>query len=116
MRKKTELYGKQQDEIIQKLIEILDLDGDDSITLYELENDKVKINKIMDLIPDIRMFFTFGNIVGVSEPENVKRPWLSIIKILTRKHYRMFKSDFRIQTDTELIRTKRYTFVEKKTT
>jgi hypothetical protein len=116
MRKKTALYDKQQDEIVQKLISILELDNDDSITLYALDNDEDKIRKIMDLIPEIRMFFSFGNIVGVSEPEKVKRPWLSIIKILTRKKYRMFKSDFRIQTDKELIRTKKYTFVEKKTT
>ena len=42
MRKKTELYKKEQDDIIEKLIEMLELDEQMSTTLYELDNNKNK--------------------------------------------------------------------------
>lgn len=38
MRLKEELYKKEQDEILQKIINIIDLDKENSITLYELDN------------------------------------------------------------------------------
>jgi hypothetical protein len=43
MKLKSVLYKKEQDEICDKIISILNLDGDKSITLYELDNDKVKL-------------------------------------------------------------------------
>ncbi len=47
MRKKTELYKKEQDDIIEKLIQLLELDEQKSTTLYELDNNKVKTDAIM---------------------------------------------------------------------
>ena len=93
MRKKTELYASQQDELINKIITILDLDVDNSFTLYELDNDKVKIQKVMDLIPDLRLYFTFGHIKGLFEPDKTVRPYLSIIKGVTKKLYTIERSD-----------------------
>lgn len=49
MRLKSELYKKEQTEIINNIIEILDLDNEKSTTLYELDNNKEKQNKIMEL-------------------------------------------------------------------
>ena len=57
MRKKTELYATQQDEMIEKIIDILDLDEENSITLYELDNDKAKTDKLLALIPELRLSF-----------------------------------------------------------
>lgn len=93
MRKKTELYASQQDELINKIITILDLDVDNSFTLYELDNDNVKIQKIMDLIPDLRLYFTFGHIKGLFEPDKTVRPYLSIIKGVTKKLYTIERKD-----------------------
>lgn len=36
------------------------------------------------LIPTIRKYFSFNNIKAVGEPHRIKRPWLSIIKQLTK--------------------------------
>ena len=93
MRKKTELYSSQQDELINKIIDILELDVDNSFTLLELDNDNVKINKIMALIPDLRLYFTFGHIKGLFEPDKTVRPYLSIIKCVTKKLYTIERSD-----------------------
>ena len=39
----------------------------------------------MDLIPDIRKYFSFNNRKAVGEPERIKRPWLSIIKPINKR-------------------------------
>ena len=93
MRTKTELYASQQNELINKIITILDLDVDNSFTLYELDNDRIKIDRIMALIPDLRLYFTFGHIKGLFEPDKTVRPYLSIIKCITKKLYTIERSD-----------------------
>ena len=113
MKLKSELYKTEQYEICNKIIDILQLDNDKSITLYELDNDKVKQQKILDLIPDIRKYFSFGSIVGASEPENTKRPWLSIIRHITKIKYQLIYGDYTKKINDTRIRTKRYIFLLK---
>jgi hypothetical protein len=113
MKLKSELYKTEQYEICDKIIDILELDNDKSITLYELDNDKVKQQKILDLIPDIRKYFSFGSIVGASEPETTKRPWLSIIRHITKIKYQLIYGDYTKKINDTRIRTKRYIFLLK---
>ena len=113
MKLKSELYKTEQYKICDKIIDILELDNDKSITLYELDNDKVKQQKIIDLIPDIRKYFSFGSIVGASEPENTKRPWLSIIRHITKIKYQLIYGDYTKKINDTRIRTKRYIFLLK---
>ena len=51
MKLKSILYKKEQDELIDKIINILELDNENSIILYNLDNDKTKQDKILELIP-----------------------------------------------------------------
>ena len=113
--KKIVKYKKKQDEMIDKIINILELDHDNSITLYELDTNKEKQKLIFDLIPDICKYFTTKNIVGAKIPEKCKRPYLSIIKHLAKLKYNMYHSDWRIRIDNEKekIRTKKYIFIKK---
>jgi competence protein ComGF len=117
MRLKEELYKKEQEEIIQKIIDILDLDKENSITLYELDVNTEKQQKILDLIPNIRKYFKVKSIIGAKEPETCKRPYLSIIKHITKQKYNMYHSDFRININNkkEKIRTSKYIFIKKTT-
>ena len=48
MRLKSELYKKEQEKMCDKIIEILDLSETNTITLYELDNDKEKQKKIVE--------------------------------------------------------------------
>lgn len=57
MRLKSELYHQQQTDIRNKLITILDLEHNNPLVLYELDNDEELQKKIMELIPEIRTFF-----------------------------------------------------------
>jgi len=111
MRLKSELYKKEQEEICDKIIEILDLPETNTITLYELDNDKEKQEKqekqekILELIPDIRKYFSFNNMKAVGEPHRIKRPWLSIIKQITKLKYTISAKDYRIRLGDRIERT-----------
>jgi hypothetical protein len=110
MRLKSELYKKEQEKICDKIIEILELSENNTITLYELDNDKEKQEKIIELIPYIRKYFSFNNMKAVGEPRRIKRPWLSIIKQIIKLKYTISKKDYRIKVDDKIIRSINYSF------
>jgi hypothetical protein len=113
MRLKTELYKNEQFQIMNQIIDILQLDGDNGFILYELDNDVDKQTKIMKLLSNIRKYFTFTHIVGARNPEKVKRPYLSIIRHITKLEYKMLSCDYRIKINDTEIRTKKYIFIKK---
>lgn len=47
MKLKSILYKKKQDELVDKIINILELDDENSIILFNLDNDKTKQDKIL---------------------------------------------------------------------
>jgi hypothetical protein len=87
MRLKSELYKKEQEEIVDKIITILDLENKTEYTLYELDKNEEIQKQIMELIPEIRKYYAFNNMKAVGEPNKRKRPWLSIIKNLLKSKY-----------------------------
>ena len=111
--KKIVKYKKQQAEILDKIINILELDEENSATLYELDTNKNKQKKILDLIPDIRKYFKVRNIVGAKYPEKCKRSYLSIIKHITKNIYHIYNSECRIEVNDKKIRTKKYVWIKK---
>ncbi len=113
MNLKSILYRQEQEEIIESIIDILQLDNNKSISLYDLDNDMEKQDKIMNMIPEIRKFFSFSTIIGASEPHRAKRPYLSIIKQLCKKKYDILVQDCRLKVDEKDVRSKRYVFVLK---
>ena len=110
MRLKSELYKKEQDELICKIITILDLENNATYTLHELDNNKVIQKQIMELIPEIRKWFSFNGIKAVGEPSKIKRPWLSIIKHLLKTRYNIESKDFQFTENGQHIRTHIYRF------
>ena len=110
MRLKSELYKKEQEEVIDKIINILDLENKKTYTLYELDKNEELQKQIMDLIPEIRKWFSFNGIKAVGEPSKIKRPWLSIIKHLIQSKYKLKSRDFQFTENRKYIRTHIYTF------
>ena len=115
MRLKSELYPNEQKDILNQIINILDLDDNNSITLYELDNNKDKKQKIMDLLPKIRKYFSYRNVIGIANPEKCKRPYFSIIKCVAKKDYNIINSMHRIKIDDKTITTVKYYFTLKNT-
>ena len=68
MRLKSDLYKKEQKEIIDKIIKILDLENKKYYTLYELDNNEELQKQIMELIPEIRKWYSFNGMKAVGEP------------------------------------------------
>jgi hypothetical protein len=110
MRLKSELYKKEQEEVIDKIVKILDLENKTEYTLYELDKNEEIQNKIMMLIPEIRKWFSFNNMKAVGEPSKRKRPWLCIIKQLIKSKYNLLSEDFRFIDNDKKVRTHKYTF------
>ena len=110
MRLKSELYKKEQEEIVDKIIKILDLENKTEYTLYELDKNEEIQKKIMELIPEIRKYFSFNGIKAVGEPNKIKRPWLSIIKHLIKQKYNMVSLDYHFTEEGNHIRTQKYCF------
>ena len=110
MRLKSELYKKEQEEIVDKIIKILDLENKTEYTLYELDKNEEIQKKIMELIPEIRKYYSFNGIKAVGEPNKIKRPWLSIVKHLIKKKYNIVSLDYHFTEDGNHIRTQKYCF------
>jgi hypothetical protein len=110
MRLKSELYKKEQEYIVDKIITILDLENKTEYTLYELDKNEEIQKKIMELIPEIRKYYAFNNMKAVGEPNKRKRPWLSIIKNLLKHRYNFESVDYRIIENGVEIRTHKYIF------
>jgi len=112
MRLKSELYKKEQEEIVDKIVKILDLENKTEYTLYELDNNEEIQKQIMELIPEIRKWFSFNGIKAVGEPQKIKRPWLSIIKHLIKSKYNMKSLDYHFTENGKHIRTQMYNFIK----
>ena len=110
MRLKSELYKKEQDEIIDKIITILDLKNKNTYTLYELDKNEEIQKNIIELIPEIRKWFSFNGIKAVGEPSKIKRPWLSIIKHLTKSKYNLESKSFHFKNKEKWVMTQQYIF------
>lgn len=110
MRLKTELYKKEQEETVDKIISILDLENKTEYTLHELDKNEEIQKQIMELIPEIRKYYSFNGIKAVGEPSKIKRPWLSIIKHLIKIKYNMVSLDYHFTEEGKHIRTQKYMF------
>jgi dihydrodipicolinate synthase/N-acetylneuraminate lyase len=111
-QKKAVKYKKEQEEIIQKIINILEATNKTFI-LYDIDNNEKKQNQIYSLVNDIKKYFSSYNIGGLKEPNRYKRTWLSIVRQLLKKKYNVVSGDLTITKDKEKIRTRIYTLIDK---
>ena len=112
MRLKSELYKKEQDDITDKIISILDLENKNTYTLYELDKNEKIQKHIIELIPEIRKWFAFNNMKAVGEPDRIKRPWLSIIKNLLKSKYTIENKEHQFKINEKWIKTPIYIFTK----
>jgi hypothetical protein len=49
----------------------------------------------MKLIPEIRKWFSFNGIKAAGNLDKIKRPWLSVIKHLTKEIYNLEIKEYR---------------------
>lgn len=111
MMSKSVAYKAEQQKVLLDLIQILELQTRTTYTLLELDNDPMIQEQIMELIPRIKNYFNCNNIKSASHPEKIKRPWLSIIKIMLKDRYQIVIEDIHIKQEAgNFIHSKKYTF------
>ena len=109
--KKDVQYKKEQEQTIKKMIEILGATETNTFVLYEVENNEDKIKKINGLTNDIKKYFPCKNIGGIKEPERFARPWLSVIRQVLKRKYKVITGDYTIKEGN--IRTRIYHLMNK---
>jgi hypothetical protein len=87
--KRSELYVTERNDIIDRIVDILDVDSNNSFTLYELDGDIDKQEHIIGLLGEVRKYFNFGNI----HPEKAKRPYLMVIRNVLKFKYRLYSKE-----------------------
>ena len=114
MRIKSELYAKEQDDTIDKIIQIIGITTENNtITLYEIDNNEIIKQQLMELIPEIRTWFSFGHINPVSNPDKYKRPYISILRQIPKKHYIISQKEIGMTINGTFIRTQQYIFQKR---
>lgn len=110
MRLKSDLYPAEQGQVRKKMIDILALDNTNCITLYEMDNDAEKQQKIMALLPEIYKWFTVRDATLVRYPERSRRSYLSIVKLVLQSKYSITSKNYRLKFQNKIIRTQLFSF------
>lgn len=107
--KKSDKFKDERQALVDKLINILELDELNSFYLYDLDHDDNKQTKILALIPDVKKYYSHGLIGGIKDQTKQKRPWLSIIKHMLRDNYHFISSEcLYLISDGSKVKTRRY--------
>ena len=94
MRLKSELYAREQRQLCDQVISILALDEKDSVWLADLDADKERQRRLLELIPEIRKYYSYTKITGADNPAASLRPWLSIARAVTKPYYHWQRTEY----------------------
>lgn len=113
--KLSEQYPTQREEVCNKIINILQLDGDNSFLLSDLDASEEKQQAIIGMKYEIQHFFACSEISAFKPNYKCKRPYLNIARGILRKmnYYFEGKDVFVKKEDCDTYRTIRY-FVFRK--
>lgn len=108
--KKSDKYTTEREDIINRALEILQLDEDKSFILYEIDKDIEKQNRIIELVIDIKRYFASSYWNG-----NTVRPYLTIIRNLFKNQGFLFinKSFLYNTGENGKVKTIRYYIIKK---
>jgi hypothetical protein len=103
--KLSEKYKVEREEVCKKLIDIIELDSNNSFLLCELDNDIEKKTKILGMKEEIQKVFECSTISSFKPNFECKRPYLNIIRsILRKQNYKVENSDHWIKFDNGLMK------------
>ena len=108
--KKEIKYKDEQNQIINKIIDILELNNN-AFYLYDIENDKNKQHKLLDLINDINSYFSMNNMKSIKDIDKVKRPYMSIVKNILKTKYDILPTNKTIERNNNKIISVMYTLI-----
>ena len=101
--KLCEKYKIEREELCVKLINILQLDSDNSFLLCEIDEDIEKQTKILNMKEEIQKCFACSEISSFKPNFECKRPYLNIIRGILRKQGYTFENndiEFKLDNNT----------------
>ena len=102
-------YKQEREDMCRKIIEILQLDSNNSFLLSELDADIDKQTRILDMKEDIRKIFACSEISSFKPNFECKRPYLNIIRgILRKQNYNFIGIDYTIKINNVPKKTIKY--------
>ena len=110
--KKEIKYKDEQNQIINKIIDILELNNN-AFYLYDIENDENKQHKLLDLINDINSYFSMNNMKSIKDIDKVKRPYMSIVRNILKTKYDILPTNKTIERNNNKIISVMYTLIQK---
>lgn len=107
-RNKKLFYHNQRNEILNKLIKLMNFNNNKSILLVQLKDNQELINYLTSITDNIKKYYrcsTWGYFVSINNGENADE--ISLLKAIFKDHgYRIFSKD--ITTEYNNVK-KRYT-------
>jgi hypothetical protein len=79
MSDNKEFLKEKQEEVINKIINILNLKNKQKYSLYELDHDEKIQNQIIELLPEIQKWFSLNVLVASRRRRLVRLPWTIIL-------------------------------------
>jgi len=83
-------YKIEREDICKKIIDILQLDVNNSFLLSDLDADKEKQTAILNMKDEIQKCFACSNISSFKPNFECKRPYLNIVKSILRQQKYLF--------------------------
>lgn len=112
-KSKLARFSKERDELEKKIINILQLDANNSFTLDELDNNVEKQKKLTELIPDIKKYYSACDWSFIKRPD-MKRAYLYIVKnTLTDTSYDFITSSVQVKDGDNKKLTRKYRIIKK---
>jgi len=109
-------FAKERLEILQKMKNILGIDDKNhSFYLYDLENDKTKMENIMNLKDEVFEYFTSKNNSVFRKKDATSKPHVSLIKLVFKEmDIELINSTKSIKRNDKSIQTSRYFIADNK--
>jgi len=105
MKLKTDIYYKEQEEICNRILAILELDHRNSFVRSEIDNNEEKQQQIMDMKPEIKKYFACAKMAAFKPNFYVKRPYMSIVRgVLHTQGYNIVSKRFLATIDRNVLR------------
>lgn len=110
MKLKSITFSKEQSEIQTKVARLLGIPEENTFLLSDLDKNIQLQESLINLSSDIRKYYACNNFKAVTDPKRIKRPWLSIIKLILNSVYDIITNDYHFTEDGKYIHTKKYIF------
>jgi hypothetical protein len=111
--KKHIKFSEEQTRILSTLLHILNINGNYTFLLSDLDENMELQRKILDLGTEVRRFHPSSGCSGINGRSICKRPYLSIIRYVLKYHRKeLYSNDYAIPLgDHRYKKTKKYKIV-----